>query len=57
MGLYCIVSQLYDNLSAKEKQHSKDSEHLRNDHFLGNGTAKDLASTWSNCIITAILLF
>ena len=52
--MYCIVSQLYDNLTAKEKQHS---EHLRNDHFLSNGTAKDLAITWSNCTIPAILLF
>jgi len=51
--MYCIVLQIYDNLTAKEKQHSKDSEHLRNDHFLSNGTAKDLVITWSNCTIPA----
>jgi len=53
---YCTVLQLYDNLTAKEKKHSKHSEHLKNDHFLSNGTAKDLVITWSNCTIPTILL-
>jgi len=28
---------------------------LRNGHFLSNGTAIDLAITWSSCIICVIL--
>jgi len=33
----------------------KHLEHLRINHFPSNSTAKDLAITWSNCTIPAIL--
>jgi len=38
-------------------QKSKHAEQLRNDNFLSNGTAKDLAIAWSNCTIPAILQY
>jgi len=44
-------------ISRPNKIHSEHAKRLRNGHFLSNGTAKDLALTWSNCPICGILLY
>jgi len=53
----CVVlfhSYINNNLNLTAKEITlKNSQHLRNDHFISNGTAKDLAITWYSCTIPA----